>query len=154
MRVLYHHRTQGRGVEAVHIHGICSGFRSLGCEVDIIGPPGIQTDPNVVVHAEAGKTDTAWGWIARRAPQVAFEMMEIAYNYAATPRIRSKCSEWKPDVICERYALYNRSGARVAKEKGIPFILEVNDTVKVDRTRAGKSLKMPGLARKFEKQIF
>src|SRR5437870_2068032 len=126
MRVLYHHRTQGRGVEAVHIHGICSGFKAIGCEVEIMGPPGIQNDPNIVVNAEAGKTDTKWGWVAKRIPQLGFELMEIGYNLAAAPRINAMCQDWKPDLICERYALYNRSGARTARNRGIPFILEVN----------------------------
>jgi len=41
-RILYHHRTQGRGVEGVHIRGMVDSFRKLGYEVDIVSPLGID----------------------------------------------------------------------------------------------------------------
>ena len=154
MRILYHHRTQGRGVEAVHISGVCSGLRELGCDVEILGPPAVSVDPDHVVSAESGMTGTVWGKIARRVPQFAFEIMEIAYNACAVPRLWGKCRTARPEFIYERYALYNMSGIMVGRLTRTPVVLEVNETVDVDRTRQGKSLKMPFLARWFERLIF
>ena len=39
-RVLYHHRTQGKAVEGVHIRGITDALRAEGIAVDIISLPG------------------------------------------------------------------------------------------------------------------
>ncbi len=40
MRILYLHRTQGQGVEGVHIRGMVDAMREAGHEVVIQGPPG------------------------------------------------------------------------------------------------------------------
>jgi hypothetical protein len=42
MKILYHHRTQAKGGEGVHIREIIKSFRSLGHEVVIVSPPGID----------------------------------------------------------------------------------------------------------------
>jgi len=154
VKALYHHRTQGRGVEAVHIHGVCGGLEKLGYEVEIIGPPGVTTDPNIVVAAEAGKTGTSWGVIAKKAPQWLFELMEIGYNLVAIPRVLKRCRELQPELIYERYSLYNVTAAFVSAMTGVPLVLEVNDTVGTDRTRQGKSIRMKPVARVFERWIF
>lgn len=154
MRAIYHHRTQGRGVEAVHIHGVCGGLKRLGYEVEIIGPPGVDTDPDIVVAAEAGKTGTVWGVIAKSAPQWLFELMEVGYNLVAIPRVLRRCRETEASLLYERYSLYNATAAFVSMVTGVPLILEVNDTVGTDRTRQGKSTQMKPLARAFEKWIF
>ena len=42
MNILYHHRTQGKGGEGVHIRGVINGLRKLGHNVLIISPPGVD----------------------------------------------------------------------------------------------------------------
>ena len=44
MNVLYHHRTRGQDVEAVHIRGIVNGLRALGHRVDVVSPPGVDVE--------------------------------------------------------------------------------------------------------------
>lgn len=154
MRALYHHRTQGRDVEAVHIHGLAGGLEKLGYEVEIVGPPGVRTDPNRVVSVGAGPKTSLWSWLSPRVPQLLFECMEIGYNVPALPRLLRRCRQSKPALIYERYALYNMAGVLAGRLAGIPVVLEVNDTASVDRTRQGKSLRMPWLARRFERRIF
>ena len=56
MKVLYHHRTRGKGAEGVHILGIVKAMRELGMTVDIMSMPG--ADPGnrpvaVAVHEYA-----------------------------------------------------------------------------------------------------
>ena len=152
MRVLYHHRTQGRDVEAIHIHGFCAGMRQLGYDVEIVGPPGVQTNPNAVA-ASAGKRRTLWGWVARHAPQLLFEFLEIGYNAVAVARLWRRCRASSPALIYERYALYNAAAVLVGRLARTPVVLEVNETAGVDRLRHGKTLVMPGLARRFERLI-
>lgn len=153
MRALYHHRTQGRGVEAVHIMGIVTGLRENGFEVEIVGPPGVDVNPEIVVASEKGKTGTAWGLVARYAPQALFELLELGYNLAAIPRLWRLCRSRKPDLIYERYAGFNAAGVVVSRLTGIPIAVEVNDLAGEDRTRQGKRTAMPGLARAFERFI-
>jgi hypothetical protein len=42
MKILYHHRTMGRGAEGVHISSIVNAFRRKGHEVLVLSPPGIN----------------------------------------------------------------------------------------------------------------
>ena len=41
-RILYHHRTQGQGVEGVHIRGMVEELRNQGYRVDVVSPPKID----------------------------------------------------------------------------------------------------------------
>jgi glycosyltransferase involved in cell wall biosynthesis len=152
MRALYHHRTQGREVEAVHICGLAGGLEQMGYEVEIIGPPGVDVNADVVASAPVKGKAGLLRTLAQRAPQALFECLEIGYNAAAAPRLWQAASE-RPAFIYERYALYNAAGALVSRLRGIPLVLEVNDTVHVDRTRQGKSLVMRPLAAWFERRI-
>jgi len=154
MRALYHHRTQGRDVEAVHIRGVAGGLRKTGYEVEIAGPPGVEADPDSLAAPTTGRKLSFLGRVARCAPQLLFEGMEIGYNLVAVPRLLARVRARRPDLIYERYALYNAAGVIVGRLAGIPVVLEVNDTVQVDRTRQGKSLAMPRLAACFERWIF
>jgi glycosyltransferase involved in cell wall biosynthesis len=154
VRVIYHHRTQGRDVEAVHIRGLSGGLEQLGFEVEVVGPPGVEANPNTVASAATGKAGTPWGAIARKMPQLGFELLELGYNLAALPRLLARCRRDKPAFIYERYALYNAAGVLAGRLARIPVVLEVNDTAKVDRTRQGKKLVMPALAARVERFIF
>jgi glycosyltransferase involved in cell wall biosynthesis len=154
MRALYHHRTQGRDVEAVHIHGVCGGLRQLGFEVEILSPPGVDTDPNSTHSPVTRQEPTLLGRLARSLPQVLFEALEIGYNLVAVPRLWVRCLGSRPVLIYERYSLYNAAAVVVSGLTGIPAVLEVNETAGVDRTRQGKQLALPGLARWFERRIF
>lgn len=153
MRAIYHHRTQGRDVEAVHIRGLSSGLEQLGYTVEVVGPPGVDLDPNSTVAPTTGKAATPWGVLARSVPQLLFECLELGYNLAAIPRLWSRCRREQPELIYERYALFNAAGVLVGRMTGVPVVLEVNETAGVDRTRAGKRIAMAGLAHWLERRI-
>ena len=42
MRILYHFRVRGRGVEAVHIAGIANALRGLGHEIEFVSPTNVD----------------------------------------------------------------------------------------------------------------
>ncbi|MGV3721193.1 MAG: glycosyltransferase, partial [Actinomycetota bacterium] len=123
MRAIYHHRTQGRDVEAVHIRGLASGLQELGYEVEVVGPPGVDLDPNSIVAPTTGKSATPLGVLARRAPQLLFEFLEVGYNLVALPRLLGRCRGPKPALIYERYALYNAAGVLAGRLAGVPVVL-------------------------------
>ena len=42
LRVLYHHRTQGRGAEGLHVASIVRALQAQGHQVTVVSPPGID----------------------------------------------------------------------------------------------------------------
>ncbi len=152
LNILYHHRTQGKGVEGVHIREIVTAFTALGNEVLVVSPPGI--DPLVeqkLPRQAKSKIQLLWKWVSRYTPQLLFELLEIAYNVVSYVGMRRAIKEQKINAIYERYAFFGFAGASIAKRYDIPFILEVNEISGLKRVR-GQTLTK--LAQKIEKRIF
>src|SRR6187455_2179731 len=95
MRILYHHRTQGRGAEGNHIVSIVTALRELGHDVDVLSPPGIDpfdTSATLPVDTKQAKTrgwSSLWKLLCGRVPTWAFEIAEIFYNIPAWFRLRA-----------------------------------------------------------------
>lgn len=134
-RVLYHHRTQGKAVEGVHIRGITDALRADGVAVDIISLPG--ADPYVTPKAMSPTQQaTSLMKLVARFPEPLFELAELAYNAVAAWRVaRYLAKAGKVDFIYERYSLFMFAVVWLARFKKIPIILEVNDSSTVERVR-------------------
>ena len=138
MNILYHFRTQGRGPEGVHIAGIAEGFEHLGHRVDFSSPTG--ADPRMTRGADpfsargTGK-GTFWGMVARYCPNVAFELLEIGYNLTAAARNGRLLKAKHYDLIYERHAFFLCSTAFLAKRRGVPIVVEINELVGDERVR-------------------
>jgi glycosyltransferase involved in cell wall biosynthesis len=134
-RVLYHHRTQGKAVEGVHIRGITDALRADGVAVDIISLPG--ADPYVSPKAMS-PTQQATGLmkLVSKFPEPLFELAELAYNALSFWRVGRYLGQNK-DVgfIYERYSLFMFATVLLARWKKLPIILEVNDSATVVRVR-------------------
>lgn len=133
LRILYHHRTQGRGAESVHIGSVVRALEEMGHELTILGPPGVDTmategEPPVdksALHTRG--LGAVWKWISRHLPGVFFELFEIAYNLLAWWRLRKVIRRDRYDLIYERYAFFLVAGAWLAQRHGVPFVLEANE---------------------------
>ena len=137
-RILYHHRTQGSGVEGVHIRGMAKAFRGLGWEVDVVGPPGVAVDGpagSASPGPVGGLLQRALRRFAAVAPEVVFELGELCYNAWAGVRLLRALSRRRYDLIYERYALFLAAGVAAAKLRGVPIVLEVNDSTRIERSR-------------------
>jgi len=134
-RVLYHHRTQGKAVEGVHIRGITDALRAEGVAVDIISLPGADPYKSPKAMSPTAQATTLMSLVAR-LPEPFFELAELAYNAIAGWRVWRYLAR-NPDVsfIYERYSLFLFSTVLMAKLKGLPVILEVNDSAFVVRVR-------------------
>ena len=96
MKILYHHRTQGGGAEGVHIREIVTAFRSLGHEVNLISPPGV--DPFSVDHTQKSEKSTKVSLLKKfilALPQIVFEFLtapakehQIANDFHRHPPMR------------------------------------------------------------------
>jgi glycosyltransferase involved in cell wall biosynthesis len=155
MKILYHHRTQGRGGEGVHIRETIKALRSLGHEVFVVSPFGVdvfaEDEKNESYEARSKASTRFWVWISKNAPQIIFELMEIVYNVIAGRNIKKVLANNKIDFIYERYAFFLWAGTALAKTYGIPIILEVNEVSGIQRQR-GQILA--GLANNMERRIF
>ena len=85
LKILYHHRTQGRGAEGQHIRCMVEALRALGHEVRVVSPPGIdpmQTVQSAPARAAASGergAQSLMSWISRRLPDFLFEIAEISF---------------------------------------------------------------------------
>lgn len=158
LRILYHHRTQGRGAEGVHIVSIVHALEKLGHEVTVLSPSGI--DPlgvagDAPVDKSAVQTQgmqTVWKWVSRHLPNALFELAEVLYNIPAASRIECALKKQRYDIIYERYAFFLIAGAFKASKHGIPFVLEANEVSGI-RERARRQ-SFVRLCKLFERALF
>jgi len=122
MNILYVHRTQGKGVEGVHIMSIVQSLRKMGHHVDIVSPSGAGN-----TGGSGGKTSLL-KMLTRYLPEVVFEIAELFYNFVLIRKIKEQCSVRKYDLIFERTALMTFAAVRQANCMKIPIFLEVNFT--------------------------
>jgi len=123
MNVLYHHRTRGEDAQGVHIRALCDGFRALGHEVRLMGPP-------VPPSARSQERDYAQAvgmrLLGLRVPSWLYDFAALVYNVPAFFVLVAAMLRRRPDLVYERYALFGVSGRLAAGALGVPFVLEVN----------------------------
>jgi glycosyltransferase involved in cell wall biosynthesis len=154
MNILYHHRTQGKTVEGVHIREVVKALRALGHTVFIVSPPGIDPFADIGMDDKQLKKQLVSRflyWLSRHIPQFGFEIMEAGYNIIAYRNISKILKKQKIDLIYERYAFFNMAGVKAAKNHHIPIILEVNEVSGLARQRGQFFVK---LAKRAERYIF
>jgi len=145
LNILYHHRTRGRHVEGVHIRGIVHALRELGHEVSVMSFPG--ADPEREQPEAAGGERGRLAGFVTKLPGVVFEVFELLYNIVTLARMTRAWRTHPPKLIYERYSLFLFATVWLARRRGIPLVLEINDSALVDRVRP---LTMKGLARRIE----
>jgi glycosyltransferase involved in cell wall biosynthesis len=143
MNILYHHRTRGKGAEGVHILGIVTALRKLGHCVNILSFPGSDPEKDnnssevTKNQAKVVKSSpfTFLAKITKYFPEFVFELFELAYNLIILFRLPKSLAHEKTQLIYERYSLFMFLGIKIAQRRNIPFILEINDSVLVERVR-------------------
>lgn len=148
MKILFLHRTRGEGVEGVHIRGMVQGFRSLGHQVEMVCPPGV--DPETPAPSWLGRL---WRRVCAHTPELCFEIMELTYNIFLLGRLARSLRGHPWDMTYERYAFFNFAGAMVSRLRRVPLALEVNYTTTRTLVRGRSRLLLP-LARAIEGWVF
>lgn len=157
-KVLYLHRTQDGGAEQVHILGIVGAFEQAGIKVDILSPKGLQpSSGGHAVHepaapAAAGKRSRLYPLISKHAPELVFELLEIAYNLLTVWRL-AKRGIAGYQLVFERYAVFGVVGALLARFTKLPLVVEVNYTSRSPLVRRRSKLMKP-LAHAVDRWIF
>lgn len=157
LRILYHHRTQGRGAEGNHIVSIVTALRALGHTVDVLSPPGVDPfDPAASMPVDKAKQQTRgwsslWKGISKHLPNFVFELLEIVYNVPAYFRVRRALAAQRYDLVFERYAFYLLAGAWAARRAGVSYLFEANEVSGIPN-RARKQ-SFPRLCAAFERRL-
>lgn len=158
LRILYHHRTQGRGAEAVHITSIVRALEGMGHAVTVLSPPGVDPlDPRGSAPVDKARVPTKgvqsiWKAVSRYLPNFLFELAEVAYNVPAGWRLHRLLRRERFDLIYERYAFYLIAGALLAERHRIPFVLEANEVSGIANRARPQSY--PRLCAWFERRLF
>jgi len=136
MNILFHFRTQGTGAEGVHIAGMAGAFRHLGHRVVFLSPG--RVDPTVTAGESPFRAQRRGllPRVAAYAPQLVFELLEIAYNAVAGWRVSVLLSGEPFDFIYERHAFFLCVTALVAERRHVPLVIEVNELAGDERIRA------------------
>ena len=135
MRILYHHRTLSKDGQAVHIEEMIAAMRRAGHEVCVVGPSAHQ-------KATFGSDGGFLTRLRAALPRAVAELIELAYSGVAFLRLWRAWRQFRPDVLYERYNLFMLAGAWLRTLTGIPYGVEVNAPLVLERSRT------PGLALK------
>ncbi|HKJ87113.1 MAG TPA: glycosyltransferase family 4 protein, partial [Gammaproteobacteria bacterium] len=147
MRILYHHRTRAEDAQGVHIEALCRAFERLGHEVRLVGlaVPAGQGGGN----AGARNNTSLFGLTM---PHWLYEVLALGYNLPAFFVLTWQMLRFRPELVYERYALFNVAGRWAAAVFRVPFVLEVNAPLSEEMKEHG-GLVLQGLARRVENRL-
>jgi glycosyltransferase involved in cell wall biosynthesis len=144
VKILYHHRTGGEGAEGIHITSMVQAFRGLGHDVRVFSLMAAGAG------AGAGAEKGRWlGRLVKRLPRALYEVAEMGYNLKAYPEIMRTIRSYRPELIYDRYNLYNDCVMAAARATNVPAFLEVNTPYAYQR-RMYEQLSYPWLATRME----
>jgi glycosyltransferase involved in cell wall biosynthesis len=125
-----------------------------GCDpCEAIGTPrpeGSMRVPGLEAKSAGhGWVKAAYRLIAEHSPQFVFGAAELLYNIPLSLRLWTKLRR-RPGIVYERYALGNFAPAYLCRALGIPLVIEVNDSVVIERSRP---TSLPRIKRSLEGRI-
>jgi glycosyltransferase involved in cell wall biosynthesis len=147
-RILYHHRIRADDGQAVHVRELIGALRGAGHAVH-----ECALVPKTVAGPAAprdGGRPSFWQRLA--LPRAAIEVAEMLYNRRGRAMLRAAARRCRPDFVYERHALHCRAGLDVARELGVPLLLEVNSPMVDEMARLG-SLRFAARARATERAV-
>jgi glycosyltransferase involved in cell wall biosynthesis len=139
MRILYHHRIRSKDGQFVHLEEMVHALRSLGHEVEIVGPRHVEQES---FGADSGFVAVLKKWL----PKSLYECLELGYALTDLRALGKAVRRFRPHVIYERYNLYFPSGVWARRRFGVPLLLEVNAPLYEERSRFD-GIALPKLAR-------
>jgi len=151
---------------SVHIRSLVRAFAATGNEVKLIssrmsGVPSFGGNsavtfqeaaialPNRLLAASIRTANSILGRHPRHSPDLVRLLHNWTFRRAAEPIARA----FRPYVVYERYSLWGLSGWRLARQLGVPHVLEVNAPLAFEQQRRS-GLTCPRLARRVETFIW
>jgi glycosyltransferase involved in cell wall biosynthesis len=139
LKFLYHHRTQSRDGQSVHIDELINALKTLGHEVIVVEPKRVQATKNSLKKAIF--------------PKILYELLELAYSIIEYRRLVAAVIRYKPDAFYQRANVFMLSGVWLARRFKLPYLLEVNAPLAAERSKYGGTA-LPGLAAWTERRMW
>lgn len=153
MKILYHHRTRAGDAQGIHISEIQRAFRLRGHDVREVAL--VEAGTEAKADESGGEAKGIAGLASRlasRMPLPMKEAMELAYNAVAFRRLSRAIQEFRPDFLYERYAANTFAGLAAARRHGVPFVLEVNSPLALEKAQH-EGLVFRRLTRSIERRL-
>jgi len=153
LRILYHHRTRAGDAQGIHIAEIQRAFRLRGHDVREVAL--VEAGAEAKAASDGGEARGLAGLASRAAghlPLPLREGLELGYNAVAYRRLSKAIRELRPDFVYERYAANTFAGLAAARRHGVPFVLEVNSPLALEKARHD-GLFFKGLTRAVERRL-
>jgi glycosyltransferase involved in cell wall biosynthesis len=148
MKILYHHRTRATDAQRIHINEMIDAFRLTGNEVEEVSLVSATAEQQDV----AGEArEAGWKSAIKRIPGI-YDLAQLGYNFIGLPLILRRILAGRPNLIYERYALFNFAGVLAARLCRIPIVLEVNSPLALENQREQETGSY-GLALRAERAI-
>jgi glycosyltransferase involved in cell wall biosynthesis len=153
MKILYHHRTRAGDAQGIHIAEIQRAFRLRGHDVREVAL--VEAGSEAKAASDGGEARGLAGLASRAAghlPLPLREGLELGYNAVAYRRLSQAIRDFRPDFVYERYAANTFAGLAAARRHGVPFVLEVNSPLALEKARHD-GLFFRGLTRRVERRL-
>ncbi|WP_028061300.1 glycosyltransferase family 4 protein [Candidatus Solirubrobacter pratensis] len=139
---------------SIHVQETVRALRAMGHSVELYAP-GAAGDPSgamplsgtvgdVVRLMAEESADTPWN-------HVIGEVRTLLYSECLREELM-RAAAFRPDVIYERYALFSYAGLELARELGVPFLLEANAPL-VDEQVRYRKLTLRRTAGELERRV-
>jgi glycosyltransferase involved in cell wall biosynthesis len=148
-RILYHHRIRADDGQAVHVREMIAALRGAGHDVleCALVPKTTSSRPG---PSAAPRPPSFWQRLS--LPRTAVELLEVLYDHRGRSMLRAAAKSFRPHFVYERHALHCGAGLDVARELGVPLLLEVNSPMVAEMQHLGL-LRFPKLARRKERRV-
>ena len=171
MRILYVCADWGipiRGFKgaSVHVREFCNTLRALGHEVTLLFAVGGEgnPDPRAFLIELAPRPTSAMREREAARPGIEFdsadrascrELDKLAYaaDFAARALPALRCSGRDFDAVYERYSLFQTGGSAIARDYGIPYVVEVNAPL-IEEEERHRVLKFKAVAHEAQTRCF
>jgi glycosyltransferase involved in cell wall biosynthesis len=131
MKILYHHRTRSRDGQSIHIDALIQALRDIGHVVTVVEPE--RAPPT---QASLKK---------KLLPKFLYEFLELCYSVVEFVKLAKAVRQHRPDALYQRANIFMLSGVWTARFFAIPYLLEVNAPLALERGKFG-GLSWPRLA--------
>lgn len=142
VKILYHHRIASKDGQYVHVEELTNALDELGHELHFVAP---QVNENADFGGDGGFVSK----LKKALPKALYETLELSYSAWVFIKLVVAILKFKPEVIYERYNLYQPAGVIAAKLFKIPLLLEINAPLVEERAKYS-GLALQGFAKKIE----
>ena len=131
LTILYHHRTRSRDGQSIHIDELIHALRDLGHTVVVVEPDRVPP--------------TQQSLKKKLLPKLLYEVLELCYSILEFLKLARAARQHRPDALYQRANIFMLSGVWTARWFKIPYLLEVNAPLALERGKFD-GLSLPRLA--------